>query len=115
MAIPIDEVLTIHALRLWRMDKTKLASGAIGQYKTHGWQERRQTMHDARLTRVIDLERAMSQLSEEDKQALILAYADDQPHATIAAFFGVCNRTVYARLILARRRLADVLGRLGLI
>lgn len=84
-------------------------------YKRRGWQERRQTRFDGRITRVIDLERAMSMLPDEEKAALILAYGEKRRTGEVAVILGVSDRTVYNMLERARQHLANVLGRLGLL
>lgn len=57
----------------------------------------------------------MSQLPERERRALIVAYADGHQHQTISRMLGVCDRSVINRLAKARRHLANILGRLGLL
>lgn len=102
-------------LRQWAFERAKLRNGDTTHLTRSGWRERRQRQCDARNVRVIDFERALSRLTHEDQQALVLAYSDKARNEDIAAVLGCSPRKVTYLLPEARRRLTDILDRLDLL
>lgn len=109
------EVLTILRLRQWAYDRQALKSGAITSYKRQGWQQRQAQAHDARIIRVIDFERALAKLSEQEQALLITAYAHHEARGRIARLTACSERAVAYKLPTARRRLTAILDRLDLL
>ncbi len=102
-------------LRQWTFERAKLRHGASTQLTRSGWIERRQRQVDALNVRVLDFERALSHLSHQEQQVLVLAYADSARTEDIAAVLCCSTRKAYYLIPEARRRLTDVLDRLDLL
>lgn len=65
---------------------------------------------EERLHARTDVARAMSRLSQQQREMLWLAYANGSSHEEIAEVTGVAPGSVKSLLFRARRKLADVLG-----
>jgi hypothetical protein len=113
--LPIQETLVLVRLHEWARDRVALRSGRIGTYKRQGWIARRATCFDARLVRVIDIERALSHLSNEERTLLVLTYGDGRSREETAALAGMSVRAAIYKLREARQRLAAVMDRLDLL
>jgi DNA-directed RNA polymerase specialized sigma24 family protein len=113
--IPSDQVMAIMRLKQWAFDRAQLRHGRTARHEFSGWKERRQREADSRNVRVVDFERALSQLDPMHQQILLLTYRDGIRHAHAANLLGVSERLVYYLLPAARRRLADTLDRLDLL
>ncbi len=111
----LDEALAVARLRQWAMTRTRQQHGKIAQYRRRGWQQRNDRTYDANQVRIIDFERAMNQLPDEDKVALVLHYRDGQLQPEIARAIGCSIRKVSYLLPSARRKLAAILDRLDLL
>ncbi len=68
---------------------------------------------DERVTRRIDLARAMEKLKPRERSLLWLAYAQGCSHAEIAASMGLKTASLKALLYRARQRLIGLLGQPG--
>lgn len=62
----------------------------------------------------ISVESALSRLDEEDRELLMLKYADELPMSALSRFYGVSRFTLYRRLVRAGRKLKEELKREGL-
>lgn len=113
--MPPEEVLAVARLRQWARAKDGTRSGRIAQYKRQGWQDRRKNTADAAIIRVIDFEKAIGVLTDEQQTALILRYRDSENENTIAAALGCSVRKLAYVLPAARRSLAAALEALHLL
>ena len=113
--IPSDQVLAILRLKQWAADRVALRNARATQLRHTGWRERRQREADSRAVRVLDFERALSQLDPAHQSVLILTSRDGMRHTATAAAIGCSPRLVAYLLPAARRRLADTLDRLDLL
>jgi YD repeat-containing protein len=113
--MPIDEGLAVVRLRQWAALRIRNQSGKIREYKYDGWQRRIENRFDAGLVMVIDFERALNKLTDEQKLALVLRYRDKQTDPEIAIALGCSIRKVTYLVPIARRKLAEVLDRLNLL
>ena len=93
-----DENLAILRLRQWTADRAALRSAKVTQYQRLGWRERRARDADARLVRVIDFERALGQLPDEQQALLMLTYRERQSQDTIAKLTGCSLRAINYKL-----------------
>jgi len=107
--------MAIMRLKQWAFERIALRQGNTTQLKRSGWRERRVRETDSRNVRVIDFERALSQLDPAHQQILVLTYRDGVRHREAAHILGMSERKVYYLLPAARRRLADTLDRLDLL
>jgi DNA-directed RNA polymerase specialized sigma24 family protein len=110
-----DEVLAVIRLRQWGADKTALSCAHTTDYQRTGWKERRLRDADARIVRVLDFERALSQLSEEEQGALMLRYRERQHDSETAKLIHCSVRKLAYLIPQARRHLVEVLSRLDLL
>lgn len=110
-----SEVLTIARIREWSQDRFKLSAGHTTAYKRQGWQQRTLRQQDARLVRVLDFERAISQLTGEEQMILLLTYRDRQPARETAKVMHCSERTINSRIRPARLHLTAILERLDLL
>ena len=110
-----DEVLAVCRLRQWTHDRAALRHGAVSQAKTHGWTDRRTRAHDARLVRVLDFERALSQIAPQAQALLLLVYRDGFDQRRAADTAGLSVRALAYKLPAARQALAAALDSLDLL
>ena len=114
-----DEALALSHLRRWGYERTRLLRGqgrAIKEYATRpGWGSRHAASYDAAQVRCIDFENALSELDPADRVLLIVHYRDHDTMNNAAVAAGVSTRTAYTRCALARRHLAQVLEKKGLL
>ena len=113
--IPSDQVLAIMRLRQWAADRVALRNAKATQLRQVGWRERRTRESDARQVRVLDFERALSQLDPMHQSVLVLTYRDGMRHTATAAVIGCSPSNVCYLLTAARHHLADTLDRLDLL
>lgn len=97
------------------MLRTANHHGKTTIYRRSGWNQRNNTNFNANLVRVIDFERALSQLDEEEQIALIHRYRDRESDPKIAAAIGCSVRKVGYLLPAARRKLTEILDRQDLL
>ena len=113
------EALAVSRLRQWFYDRAALRSAhAIDfakEYIGAGRTQRRAAVYDARIVRVIDIERVLDRLDDESKLALFAVYGEGQDRVAAAQRIGRCARSVFSVLPRARQRLADALDRLDLL
>jgi len=110
-----DEVLAITRLRQWSADRALLRASKTTDYQRTGWQARNHRQCDARLVRVIDFERALAHLPEDEQAVLLLVYREKQSHSDAAVALHFSTRKVQYMLPRARRNLANILDRLDLL
>ena len=107
--------MAIMRLKQWAFERTALRHGRTSKPEHSGFKERRLREADSRHVRVIDFERALSQLDPMHQQILLLTYRDGIRNAEAASIIGCSARNFYYLLPAARRRLTDVLDRLDLL
>jgi DNA-directed RNA polymerase specialized sigma24 family protein len=110
-----NEVLTICHLKQWAQDRTAIRAGHTTNYEATGYRKRRSSDADARVVRVVDFERAMSFLPEQDQAILLLTYRDHFTYAETSCIVGVSVRTLCHKIPVARKRLAAILEHLSLL
>jgi DNA-directed RNA polymerase specialized sigma24 family protein len=102
-------------LRQWATERQLLRNGRTTAYRNRGWRERRLQEQDARITRCIDFERALSRLPITEQALLVAVYRDKLEQRDTAAILGCSVRKVSYLLPIARQHLADTLERLDLL
>jgi DNA-directed RNA polymerase specialized sigma24 family protein len=107
--------MAIMRLNQWAFDRVQLRHGRTARIEFSGFKERRQREADSRNVRVLDFERALSQVDPAHQQILILTYRDGVRHGDAAHMLGTSERNLYYLLPAARRRLTNILDRLGLL
>lgn len=110
-----DQALAIARLRQWATLRIGVRHGKTTNYARSGWAQRNQSTFDARQVRVIDFERALSQLSNDEQIALVHRYRDHERDIEIAQAMGCSVRKVNYVLPLARMKLTAALDRLDLL
>jgi DNA-directed RNA polymerase specialized sigma24 family protein len=105
------EALAVAHLRKWAFERLRCQNGKVRNPAAVGWTQRDNRTADAALVRVIDFERALSELSQEEAVALIARYRDRQPDAVTAISLGCSVRKVSYLVPEARRKLAASLDR----
>jgi DNA-directed RNA polymerase specialized sigma24 family protein len=113
--MPPEECIAIARLRQWAASRAATSNGKATNYRRIGWQQRRASQADAQIVRVIDFERALASLDDEQQMALVLRYRDDETEGSIAAALACSVRKVGYVLPAARRSLAAALERLNLL
>lgn len=107
--------MAIIRLKQWAYERTSLRQGNTARLKRSGWRERRLRENDSRQVRVLDFERALSQLDPAEQQILVLTYRDKLRYEDIAKVLGCSVRKINYLLPTARRKLTDILDRLDLL
>lgn len=69
---------TVLRIRQWATDRAAVHSAKATSYTRLGWKERRARDVDARLMRVLDFERALGQLPDQQQNLLTLTYRENQ-------------------------------------
>ena len=110
-----DQALCVLRIRQWCNDRALLASGRTTDYQRQGWRARRAAENDARLVRVIDFEKALCCITEEEQLVLIATYRNCDTAQQAAVACHCSERKIAYLLPQARRHLADVLDRLDLL
>lgn len=110
-----DEVLAVCRLRQWAADRTALRDAKTTDYQRTGWRERRTRQVDARLVRVIDFERALTRLTQEQQTILLLTYREHRDRAEVSTLAGISPRSLTDKLPAARQALARTLDLLNLL
>lgn len=110
-----DEVMAIARLRQWGMDRMALRSARATNYRRVGWNQRDACNFDARQVRVLDFERVLDRLGEEEKAALIMKYRDGDTAKRIASTLHCSTRKVDYLANSARLKLTAFLDKLGLL
>ena len=110
-----NEVLAICRLRQWSADRVSLRGGKTTDYQRQGYTPRNNRAADAKLVRVIDFERALARLSDQEQALLILTYAEKQTRQDTARALHCSTRCADYNLVTARRRFAAILDRLDLL
>ncbi len=112
-----DDVLVMTRIRQWGVNRAIVRSG-----KTQHFDRERgrpgnmgQNNADARIVQIIDFERALGCLTEEEQAVLMLIYRDRESYGSTARAMRCSERKVAYLLPVARRRLAGVLDRMGLL
>ena len=111
----LDEALAVARLRQWAHMKISNSQGRSRSWKREGWQKRNDRCFDAAQVQVIDFERAMNALPDEQKVALIWRYRDGVSDELTAQALGCSVRKVSNLVPMARHALASILDRLNLL
>jgi len=114
-AMTPDEVLAITRLRQWSVDRLALRASRTTDYSRSGWIARNCRTFDSRLVRVLDFERALGTLTEEEQAALVLVYRERQPFAEASKILHCSVRKLSYMLPAARKRLAGILDRMDIL
>ena len=114
-ARPIPETLAVVHLRQWLRDKTRAATGHATSYRVVGWRERRMRDADAIIVRILDFESALALLTPEQQELLTIVYGHGQSQEEAAALMRRTPHTIASHLAIARRKLAEILERRGLL
>jgi DNA-directed RNA polymerase specialized sigma24 family protein len=109
------QALAIARLRQWLRDRNAAAAGAITNYARVGWRARRASEADARIVRMIDFERALDSLPDEQKLALIFHYAQGETCRDAARLIGCSERKMSYLIPTARLNLTEILDRQNLL
>ena len=110
-----NECLAVARLRQWARDRQASKAGRVRVYRNQGWAERRSSQFDAALTRIIDFERTMNSLTDEQKLSLILTYRDGHTESEVALLLGCSVRKIGYLLPAARTALAAALDKKDLL
>ncbi len=114
-AMTTNEALALARLRQWASLRVTNKYGKTWTIRNGGWQRRDERCFNAGLVRVIDFDRALNTLEEEEKVALVLSVRDREPSYKIARALGCSERKVSYLIPQARRKLAATLDRLDLL
>ena len=119
MSGPMDanEALTLARLRQWICERTAMRNGKTAHYRDTGRPGKRASTNrwDAAYVRVIDFEKALSELSFQDQIMLIMCCAEGYKQHDAAAALKVSLRTIGYQLPIARRKLTEILDRRNLL
>jgi len=85
------------------------------EYKREGWTPRCSRTYDARIVRVMDFERALARLPEEEQAILMLIYRDREGQRRTSQSMRCSARKLSYTLPIARQHLAAELERLDLL
>jgi DNA-directed RNA polymerase specialized sigma24 family protein len=110
-----DETLAIVRLRQWLRDKTRIRHGGATRYQKVGWCERRARDADAAIVRVVDFEAALAMLTPQQQELLTIVYGQGSSREEAAALVRCSAHTVAYHLAKARRQLALILDRRGIL
>lgn len=110
-----DETLAALRIREWIRDRTRLRFGSATRYRRSGWCERRARDADAALVRVLDFEAAFALLTAEQQELLALVYGEGHTRAEAAAIIRRGARAIGYKVSQARRTLAAILDRRGIL
>jgi len=113
--MPLDELMAITRLRQWSVDKIACRTPRVTHVHCRGWKVRNDRMHDARLVRVLDFERALSRLSQGEQIALVLTYRDRVTIRDLSRALEAEPHIAHRLVLTARRHLADILDRFDLL
>jgi DNA-directed RNA polymerase specialized sigma24 family protein len=114
-SMDVNEALAVARLRQWATLRVANRQGRTRNPNSHGWQRRDERSFDAAQVCVIDFERAMNALTDEEKVALVMRYRDRERDEVTARALGCSVRKVGYLVPSARHKLADILDRLNLL
>jgi DNA-directed RNA polymerase specialized sigma24 family protein len=97
------------------LPRCPLCVSRTSDFRRQGWQARDTRTFDARLVRVLDFERALGRLPEEEQMLLLLTYRERQRYDEISKILNCSLRKVTYALPTARRHLADILDKLDIL
>lgn len=109
------ENLAVIRLRQWTVDRLALKSAKTTNYQRTGWTRRSERSFDARLVRVLDFERVLDRLGNEEQTALVLKYRDGETVETIAQALNCSVRKIEYLIKGARQNLAASLDKAQLL
>lgn len=115
MSLPVSEALAMVRLRQWAVERARLRAGRAASYQRRGWQRRNARTCDAAQVRVLTFEQAFQRLSLDEQTALLATYCDGQSDMDAALVLGCSASKMHYLLPNARRHLAVILDRLGLL
>jgi DNA-directed RNA polymerase specialized sigma24 family protein len=112
-----NEVLAVARLRQWACDRSALTNGRALVVASPGRPGRNNNLNrfDAALVRVIDFDKALGTLDQDERAALVLRYRDRESEGRIATALRCSVRKVGYLLPIARRHLAAELERRNLL
>jgi DNA-directed RNA polymerase specialized sigma24 family protein len=110
-----DETLAVVRLRQWLRDKTRSRHGGATRYQKVGWCERRARDADAALVRILDFEAALALLTPQQQELLTIVYGQGNTRVEAAALLHTSAHTAAYHLTKARRKLALILDRRGIL
>jgi DNA-directed RNA polymerase specialized sigma24 family protein len=113
--VPPDQALAVARLKQWATLRMATRHGKTTNYARSGWAQRNAASFDARQVKVIDFERALSQLSNEEQIALVHCYRDHEGYPEIAAAANCSVRKLSYLIPSARVKLTAILDRLDLL
>jgi DNA-directed RNA polymerase specialized sigma24 family protein len=111
----LNESLAVARLRQWAFLRCATRHGKTSNYRRSGWIRRSDRKYDGQQVTVIDFERALNRLDEDEQVALVHRYRDGESDEHIARNIGCSTRKVGYLVPAARRKLADILDRLDLL
>jgi len=113
--IATDEVLAITRLRQWSVDRLALRASRTTDYQRQGYRPRDARTFDARLVRVLDFERALAQLTQDEQALLVLIYRERQNFEVVSKVLSCSVRKLSYTLPPARKHLARILDRMDIL
>ena len=113
--LPPDQALAVARLKQWAVLRTATRHGKTTNYARSGWAQRNAATFDARIVRVLDFERALSELTNDEQIALVHFYRDREGYPQIAAAVQCSVRKLNYLIPSARIKLTAVLDRLDLL
>lgn len=113
--LPPDQALAVARLKQWAVLRLATRHGKTTCYRNQGWAQRNAANFDARQVRVLDFERALSELSNEEQIALVHFYRDREGYPQIAAAARCSVRKLSYLIPSARVKLTAALDRLDLL
>ncbi len=114
-SMQLEEALAVARLRQWAALRVSCHYGKATNYERQGWRTRNSTRYDAALVTVIDFERALNALPDDEKLALVLRYRDRADDRDVARMLGCSTRKLGYLIPNARRMLAARLDKLNLL
>ena len=111
----ISESLAVVRIRQWAFDRMALRSAKTTNYQRTGWTRRSERSFDARQVRVLDFERVLDRLDNEEQTALVLKYRDGETAETIAQALHCSVRKIEYLIKGARQNLAASLDKAQLL
>lgn len=102
-------------IRQWAFDRMVLRSAKTTNYQRTGWTQRSERSFDARQVRVLDFERVLDRLGDEEQTALVLKYRDGETVEAIGRALNCSVRKVEYVVKGARQKLAASLDRAGIL
>jgi DNA-directed RNA polymerase specialized sigma24 family protein len=113
--LPPDQALAVARLKQWAVLRMATRHGKTTNYARSAWAQRNAANFDARQVKVLDFERALSELTNEEQIALVHYYRDREGYIDIAAAAQCSVRKLSYLIPSARVKLTAALDRLDLL